>query len=62
MTGNYEAEPVILDDILSDVRIRIKGKVWHLWGREGRKRETDLAAAVPGTRSPCSSAPAWATA
>ena len=48
MTGSeYTAESVITDKELSDVRIRIKGKTWHLWGRAGRKREADLADAVP---------------
>lgn len=29
------------------MRITIRGKVWHLWGRDGIRRETELADAVP---------------
>jgi len=48
MTGSaYTAEPVIRDNSLADARIRIQGKTWHLWGRSGIERETDLAGAVP---------------
>ncbi|BDQ35356.1 CgeB family protein [Pseudodesulfovibrio portus] len=46
-SGDYTAEPVIRDDSLADVRIRVNGKTWHLWGRAGLDREAALAAEVP---------------
>ncbi len=32
---------------LSDIRIHINGKVWHMWGRKGAERELGLADSVP---------------
>ncbi|MBG0790755.1 MAG: glycosyltransferase [Desulfovibrionaceae bacterium] len=52
MTTAYAAEPVIADGRLADVRIRIRGKTWHLWGRSGLARETELAAGVPDGELP----------
>ncbi|WP_319472070.1 DUF3880 domain-containing protein [uncultured Pseudodesulfovibrio sp.] len=43
----YSAEAVTDSDGLSDIRIHINGKTWHLWGRNGLQREADLAAQVP---------------
>ncbi|WP_207262543.1 glycosyltransferase [Desulfovibrio sp. Huiquan2017] len=43
----YTAEAVLDHDSLTDLRVRVQGKTWHLWGRKGRERETELADAVP---------------
>lgn len=48
----YTAAPVHDDDTLSDIRIHISGKVWHLWGRNGRLREKELAATVDDASLP----------
>ncbi|WFS63738.1 DUF3880 domain-containing protein [Pseudodesulfovibrio thermohalotolerans] len=48
----YTAEPVLEDDALADLRIRTQGKTWHLWGRSGLKRESELARAVPDNGLP----------
>ncbi|MCJ2163121.1 MULTISPECIES: DUF3880 domain-containing protein [unclassified Pseudodesulfovibrio] len=45
--STYTAEPVLEGETLSDLRIHIQGKTWHLWGRNGLKREHALADAVP---------------
>ncbi|XXJ19215.1 CgeB family protein [Desulfovibrio caledoniensis] len=42
----YTVEPVLDGHTLTDLRIRIQGKTWHLWGRDGLAREADLAEAV----------------
>jgi spore maturation protein CgeB len=42
----YTAEPVLDGETLADLRIRIQGKTWHLWGRDGLAREAGLADAV----------------
>ena len=42
----YIAEPVLDGDRLTDVRVRIDGKVWHMWGRKALEREKSLADAV----------------
>ncbi|WP_027721934.1 CgeB family protein [Maridesulfovibrio zosterae] len=45
----YTVEPIFEQNIVTDVRIFIDGKKWHLWGRKGAERETLLADAVqPG--------------
>lgn len=44
--AEYSAEAVFTDDTLSDIRIHVGGKVWHLWGRKGAAREIDLAGKV----------------
>ncbi|BCS90304.1 CgeB family protein [Pseudodesulfovibrio sediminis] len=41
----YTAEP-ILNGPLSDVRIHILGKTWHLWGRKGADREAAMATEI----------------
>ncbi|WP_316901367.1 glycosyltransferase [Pseudodesulfovibrio indicus] len=46
-TAPYTAEPVLKDGALADIRIRIEGKTWHLWGRSGVEREERLAEEVP---------------
>lgn len=43
----YTAEPVLLDGALADIRVRVRGKTWHLWGRSGIEREERLAGDVP---------------
>jgi spore maturation protein CgeB len=48
----YTAEPVLDGQTLTDLRIRIQGKTWHLWGREGLAREAGLADAVPDDALP----------
>ncbi|MEZ7198278.1 CgeB family protein [Pseudodesulfovibrio karagichevae] len=48
----YTAEPVLDGETLADLRIRIQGKTWHLWGRDGRTREAGLADAVPDDALP----------
>lgn len=42
----YTAEPITSAGILDDIRIRINGKTWHLWGRNGLDRERALADSV----------------
>jgi len=42
----YTAEALHAEDVLSDIRIHVGGKVWHLWGRNGAVRETELAGKV----------------
>lgn len=42
----YTAEPISDTNGLTDVRIHIDGKTWHLWGRNGLEREAALADAV----------------
>lgn len=42
----YTAEAVNDGDAVSDVRVRIGDKVWHLWGRKAAEREQTLADAV----------------
>ncbi len=45
----YTVERVLEHGQLTDVRIHIDGKRWHLWGRKGSERESDLASGVaPG--------------
>lgn len=47
---SYNVEPVSEHDRVTDVRVLIGGKKWHLWGRKGEEREASLAEAVePGT-------------
>ncbi len=41
------AEAVLLGGLLTDLRLGVGGKVWHLWGRDGRVREEALAASAP---------------
>ncbi|WP_272700262.1 CgeB family protein [Desulfovibrio sp. Fe33] len=48
----YTAEQVFDDKTLADLRIRIQGKTWHLWGRSGLERESELARAVPDNSLP----------
>lgn len=48
----YTTEPVMDGETLTDVRIRIDEKTWHLWGRAGEKREADLVAEVPDDSLP----------
>ncbi len=48
----YSAEAVTDSDGLSDIRIHINGKTWHLWGRNGMQREADLATQVPDDTLP----------
>jgi spore maturation protein CgeB len=48
----YTAEPVLDGETLADLRIRIQGKTWHLWGRDGLKREAGLAEAVEDNALP----------
>ncbi|EGB16669.1 CgeB family protein [Pseudodesulfovibrio mercurii] len=43
----YTAEAVLDNNALADLRVRVQGKTWHLWGRDGRGREAELAAGVP---------------
>jgi len=43
----YTAEPVFNDNALADARVHIRGKTWHMWGRDGIRREAELADAVP---------------
>lgn len=43
----YTAEAVSGPDGLSDIRIHINGKTWHLWGRKGDENERELTDAVP---------------
>ncbi|QGY40816.1 glycosyltransferase [Pseudodesulfovibrio cashew] len=46
----YIAEPVETENTLTDIRLHVQGKTWHLWGRSGTEREAELAAKVePGT-------------
>lgn len=45
-TPKYSAEAVTAQGRLSDIRIRIDGKTWHLWGRDGFERERTLAAQI----------------
>ncbi|MDD3313254.1 glycosyltransferase [Pseudodesulfovibrio sp.] len=42
----YTAEAVPAAGPLNDVRVRVGGKTWHLWGRDGRAREEALAGTV----------------
>ncbi|WP_285906267.1 CgeB family protein [Pseudodesulfovibrio pelocollis] len=46
----YTAHPLTGPDGLCDIRVRVNGKTWHLWGRNGPEREQALADAVePGS-------------
>jgi len=40
------------DNALTDLRLLVGGKAWHLWGRDGLAREQALAASVPGRTLP----------
>lgn len=51
-TPYYTAEAVTGPDGLTDVRIHINNKTWHLWGRNGVAREQDLASRVPAGSLP----------
>lgn len=42
----YTAEPISPSDSIEDIRIRINGKIWHLWGRNGCDREAALADSI----------------
>jgi spore maturation protein CgeB len=42
----YTALPLTGPDGLSDVRLLVGGKTWHLWGRNGPAQERDLAGSV----------------
>ena len=48
----YTAEAVNSTDALTDIRIHINGKTWHLWGRNGLARETELANKVDADTLP----------
>lgn len=37
---------------ISDIRIQINGKVWHMWGRNGDKRESQLADKITSEKLP----------
>ncbi len=39
----YRVEPVAENGVLTDLRFALKDKTWSLWGREGLRREEDLA-------------------
>ncbi len=41
------AVPIVGPNGIEDVRLRVGDRTWHLWGRQGRKREADLARSVP---------------
>ncbi|CCO24215.1 CgeB family protein [Maridesulfovibrio hydrothermalis] len=49
---DYTVEPVSGCEGVSDVRIFIEGKKWHLWGRMGVERETVLAENISAGRLP----------
>ncbi len=44
---SYTAESVLNQNELTDIRIHINDKIWHLWGRNGTDREAMLAANTP---------------
>ena len=44
---NYIAEAVPETGELQDLRLRVAGKTWHLWGRNGTGREDALADEAP---------------
>ncbi len=46
------AEAVVGEGLLDDLRLRVGGKTWSLWGRNGRAREERLAASVPAGALP----------
>ncbi len=48
----YSAEGITDPNGLTDIRIHTGGKTWHLWGRNGLQRESDLAAQVPDNSLP----------
>jgi len=52
MTTPYTAEAVSTQDKITDIRIHIDGKTWHLWGRNGIAREASLANGVPDNTLP----------
>jgi len=41
------AQAVLADGQLDDLRLSVGGKCWRLWGRNGWRREEDLAGSVP---------------
>lgn len=43
---SYTAEAVTTGQAVTDVRIHVGGKVWHLWGRDSQTREIGLADTV----------------
>ncbi len=51
MTGDnkhYDVEAILENDRVLDLRLTLdNGRTWHLWGRNGFKRELELAASVP---------------
>lgn len=48
----YTAEAIAGHSGISDIRITMNGKTWHLWGRKGGEREKDLAATMPADQLP----------
>ncbi|MEF2229950.1 MAG: glycosyltransferase [Pseudodesulfovibrio sp.] len=48
----YTAEPVPETGAIQDLRVRVGAKTWHLWGRDGLRREADLADGVPADSLP----------
>ncbi len=45
---HYNVEAILEGDRVMDLRLALdNGKTWHLWGRDGAKRELELAMAVP---------------
>jgi spore maturation protein CgeB len=42
----YSAEPVTDGPRVTDIRLHVGGKTWHLWGRKADERETGLANGV----------------
>lgn len=44
--SSYSAEAIHDPDGLTDVRIHIQDKTWHMWGRRSRERETGLAESI----------------
>lgn len=42
----YTTEAVLSGDQVTDIRIFIQGKTWHMWGRKGEEREIALATNV----------------
>jgi len=48
----YTAHALTGPDGLTDVRVEVNGKAWHLWGRRGLEREQALAGTVEPGRLP----------
>jgi len=47
-----EAEAVVIDGRVADLRLTVGGKAWRLWGRDGVAREEALAASAPAGALP----------